>query len=60
MIGDGNLNYAPEIILELFYNALIHEDHFWLSPDYQLVMNPAYNQDRGPAHVFAIRLYAEF
>ena len=60
MIGDGNLNYAPEIILELFYNALLHEDHFWLSPDYQLVMNPAYNQDRGPAHVFAIRLHAEF
>jgi high affinity Mn2+ porin len=60
MIGDGNLNYAPEIILEIFYNALLHEDHFWLSPDYQLVLNPAYNADRGPAHVFALRLHMEF
>jgi high affinity Mn2+ porin len=60
MIGDGNLNYAPEMILELFYNALLHEDHFWLSPDYQIVVNPAYNQDRGPAHVFALRFHAEF
>jgi len=60
MIGDGALNYAPEIILELFYNALLHEDHFWLSPDYQLVMNPAYNRDRGPAHVFAVRLHVAF
>ncbi|MES2726108.1 MAG: carbohydrate porin [Bacteroidota bacterium] len=60
MIGDGTLNYAPEMIVELFYNALLHEDHFWLSPDYQLVINPAYNQDRGPAHVFAIRFHAEF
>ena len=31
-----------------------------LSFDYQFVDNPAYNADRGPAHIFAGRLHAEF
>ena len=60
MIGDGKLNYGNEMIFETFYNFLLHEDHFWLAPDYQLVVNPAYNIDRGPAHVFALRLHVEF
>jgi high affinity Mn2+ porin len=60
MIGDGNLNYGNEMIFELFYNLLLHEDHFWLAPDYQLVVNPAYNIDRGPANIFALRLHVEF
>ena len=28
--------------------------------DYQSVNNPAYNKDRGPVHVFAIRGHVEF
>jgi len=60
IIGDGNLNYGNEFITEIYYNALIHEDHFWLAPDYQFVLNPAYNMDRGPAHVFALRAHVEF
>ena len=60
MIGDGKLNYGNEMIFELFYNFLLHEDHFWLAPDYQLVVNPAYNIDRGPSNVFALRLHVEF
>jgi high affinity Mn2+ porin len=28
--------------------------------DYQFVTNPAYNRDRGPASVFALRLHAQF
>lgn len=60
MIGDGTLNYAPEMIAEIYYAWLIHEDHFWLTPDYQFVVNPAYNKDRGPANVFAIKVHAEF
>ncbi len=60
IIGDGKLpNYGSEKILEINYVAKINE---WLSltPDYQLVINPAYNKDRGPVHAFAIRLHTEF
>jgi high affinity Mn2+ porin len=60
MIGDGNLNYGYEMIAEIYYSTLIHQDHFWLTPDYQFIMNPAYNKDRGPAHVFGLRFHAEF
>ncbi|MGR9829408.1 carbohydrate porin [Escherichia coli] len=31
-----------------------------LTPDYQLAINPAYNKDRGPANIYAIRLHIEF
>jgi high affinity Mn2+ porin len=60
IIGDGKLpNYGLETILEINYNAKITD---WLSvtPDYQLVINPAYNQDRGPVHAFALRMHTEF
>lgn len=60
MIGDGRLNYSPEVIGEVFYNFHLHEQHFWVSPDYQFIINPAYNSDRGPAHVFAMRFHVEF
>jgi len=54
IIGDGNLNYGHEAILETYYNAKISQI-FWLSFDYQFVNNPGYNKDRGPVHVFALR-----
>ena len=60
IIGDGKLpNYGLETIFEINYNAKITD---WLSvtPDYQLVINPAYNQDRGPVHAFALRFHTEF
>jgi len=31
-----------------------------LSADYQLIVNPAYNTQRGPANVFAGRVHAQF
>jgi high affinity Mn2+ porin len=60
MIGDGNLNYGPEIITELYYNFCLHEQHFWVSPDYQFIIHPAYNKDRGPVHVIAMRFHVAF
>ena len=60
IIGDGKLpNYGLETIFEINYNAKITD---WLSvtPDYQLVINPAYNQDRGPVHALALRFHTEF
>lgn len=59
IIGDGKLNYGAESITEIYYQAQIASS-FFLSADYQFVNNPAYNKDRGPVHVFAIRGHFEF
>ncbi len=61
IIGDGNLNYGSENILELYYalHFQIKIVHLYCSPDYQFVLHPAYNIDRGPAHMVGIRLHAE-
>ena len=59
LIGDGKLNYGSEQILEAYY-ALNITKQVYLSPDYQLVTNPGYNKDRGPVHIVALRLHAEF
>ncbi len=59
IIGDGRLNYAKEMIIETYYNAHLAKN-FWLTGDYQFVNNPAYNKDRGPVHVFALRGHVEF
>jgi high affinity Mn2+ porin len=58
IIGDGALNYAPEGIMEIFYNFHpIHE--IGLSPDFQYVVDPAYNQDRGPVVIYGFRAHVE-
>jgi high affinity Mn2+ porin len=59
LIGDGSLNYAPEEIIETYYNYSIVKS-LTTTFDYQFINNPAYNQDRGPVHVFAVRAHAEF
>jgi high affinity Mn2+ porin len=58
LIGDGRLpHYGTENILETYYSAAI-TDWFSLSGDYQLLVHPAYNRDRGPVSVFALRAHA--
>jgi len=59
LIGDGQLNYSPERIAELYYSWRI-DKHFALALDYQYVANPAYNADRGPVHLVGARLHAEY
>jgi high affinity Mn2+ porin len=59
IIGDGNLNYGNEMIIETYYNIHLLK-YFWLTADYQFVNNPGYNKDRGPVHVFALRGHIEF
>jgi high affinity Mn2+ porin len=54
IIGDGKLNYSTECITETYYQAQI-STAFSLSFDYQFVLHPAYNKDRGPVNVFAFR-----
>ena len=58
-IGDGALRYRPETIFEGYYSVPLSRAS-WLTADYQRVQNPAYNADRGPVNIFAIRLHAEF
>jgi len=59
IIGDGYLNYGYEEILETYYKAALFTN-VNISADYQFVNHPAYNKDRGPVHVFAIRAHFEF
>lgn len=60
MIGDGNLNYGIENIAEAFYSFNIPHSSFTLSPDYQFVVNPGYNKDRGPVQFLALRFHTQF
>ncbi len=60
LIGDGRLPHAgPERILETYYSAHLVGQSY-LSLDYQYVANPAYNRDRGPVSVWAVRCHAQF
>lgn len=60
LIGDGKLNYSPEMIAELYYKINAFQKKFWLTPDYQFILHPAYNADRGPVNVFSLRAHIEF
>ena len=59
LIGDGQLNYRRERILESYYAYALNKQ-FTLTGDYQLIVNPAYNADRGPVSIFSGRLHGEF
>ncbi len=59
LIGDGQLNYRKERILETYYAFALNKQ-VTLTADYQLITNPAYNADRGPVHVFSGRFHGEF
>jgi high affinity Mn2+ porin len=59
LIGDGQLNYGPERILETYY-ALHLITGVTATLDYQWVDHPAYNRDRGPVSIVAVRLHAQF
>lgn len=60
IIGDGALNYSPEMIAELYYKLNAYQNKVYLTPDYQFILHPAYNTDRGPVHVFSIRAHIAF
>lgn len=59
LVGDGQLNYQPERILESYYSVAIQK-RTTLTFDYQFITNPAYNADRGPVSIFSARLHSEF
>ena len=55
VLGDGRLNYAPEMITEAYYRVQLGR-YLQLSPGIQFIDNPGYNQDRGPAWVAMLRV----
>ena len=57
-LGDGNLNYALENLLEFYYSMELIKN-INLSGAYQFIGNPGYNKDRGPVNVFSIRVHIE-
>ncbi len=55
----GALNYAPERIVEVFYNvAVTHAVEIGVGG--QHVEHPGYNRDRGPVSILGIRVHVEF
>jgi high affinity Mn2+ porin len=60
LIGDGQLpHYDTERILETYYSLQLSQ-HVKVSLNYQYIVNPAYNADRGPVSIFGFRAHAEF
>lgn len=55
LLGDGALHYGPESFVEAYYRAQVGP-FLQLSPDVQLIRNPGYNRDRGPAVVTSLRV----
>ena len=59
LVGDGRLPHpSTEKIFETFYSFPVLKLRVTL--DYQLIADPAYNQDRGPVSVIGTRLRADF
>jgi high affinity Mn2+ porin len=60
LVGDGRLPHpAPERILETYYKLGVFRQ-LHVTFDYQRVENPAYNRERGPVSIVALRLHGEF
>jgi high affinity Mn2+ porin len=60
LLGDGNLSYGPEEIMETYYNfPLPLRPGIFAAFDLQYINNPGYNRDRGPVIVPGVRLHIE-
>jgi high affinity Mn2+ porin len=59
LIGDGALTYGHEILGEVYYRLALTKE-VSVGGNYQPVINPAFNRDRGPIHVFTARAHVAF
>lgn len=59
LLDDGRLDYGRERILEAYYRIQLMP-HVQVTPDLQLIHNPGYNRDRGPARFVGLRTHIEF
>ena len=58
-VGDGAIDAAVESAVDAFYSVSLRK-WLWLTGDYQHIVNPGFNADRGPVNVFTLRLHGEF
>lgn len=58
ILGDGALRYGPEVLGEVYYRAALTRE-ISLGANYQPIVNPGYNRDRGPVHVLTGRVHVE-
>lgn len=58
-IGDGFIRPGAETTLDMFYSVYLRRP-FWFTGDFQHVVNPAFNTDRGPVNIFSVRIHGEF
>jgi high affinity Mn2+ porin len=58
-VGDGAINAASERSSDIFYNVYLYKS-LWVTADYQHIVNPGYNADRGPVNVYTLRIHGEF
>lgn len=60
LVGDGQLPHPrAERIVETYYSAALFSQVF-ITADFQRFFDPAYNRDRGPVSVVALRFHAQF
>ena len=58
-VGDGRLAPGTEMVGEAFYGFNVASS-IWISGDYELIVHPGFNVDRGPVSILGARLHAEF
>lgn len=58
LLGDGQLNYGRELVVETYYTMKLWRG-IYAAADLQQIWRPGYNRDRGPVLVPAIRLHLE-
>ncbi|MDU1666762.1 MAG: carbohydrate porin, partial [Bradyrhizobium sp.] len=59
LVGDGMLPHpGNEKIFETYYSFPVFAAKVTL--DYQLIVNPAYNRDRGPVSVLGFRVHSQY
>jgi high affinity Mn2+ porin len=58
-VGDGAIRPGAETAFDAFYSVAANR-WLWLTGDYQHVVNPGFNKDRGPVNIFTLRIHGEF
>ncbi len=59
LLGDGNLTYGREDIVEWYYNAHLWRGLYSAVGGTQIT-HPGYNRDRGPVYVSTVRVHIDF
>ena len=59
MLGEPGMKYGPEYVMEFQYVYDLGKD-FMVSPDFQLIVNPGYDMNRGIIRVVGLRTHIQF